>query len=87
MLHKVFEASEKNICFNHFKWIKLCVVAYEYVPDTEEASDSVMSSVDTASPRPLTESDSEMSTLPKEILEEMRKMQQNMEIDIDEVNA
>ena len=61
------------------------ITAYEYVPDTEEASDSVMSSVDTASPRPLTESDSEMSNLPKEILEEMRKMQQNMEIDIDEV--
>jgi len=60
------------------------MTAYEYVPDTEEASDSFMSSLDAASPKPPADSDSEMATVTKEFVEEFQKIHEKMEIEIDE---
>lgn len=74
VLYKVFEVLEKNICFNYFKWIKFCVVVYEYVLDIEEVFDFVMLLVDIVLLRFFIEFDLEMLILLKEILEEMRKM-------------
>lgn len=54
------------------------------MPDTEEASDSFMSSMDTPSPRPPSDSD-EGANIAKEFMEEIKKMSTGMEVDIDEV--
>ncbi|XP_060064415.1 titin-like, partial [Ylistrum balloti] len=61
---------------------RLTVVAYEYVPDTEEASDSFLSSIEAASPKPHIDSDSEISTVAKEFEEQIQKVKEKMEIEI-----
>lgn len=51
------------------------ISAYEYVQDTEEASDSVQSSVDAMSPRQIPDSDTEATEARRQMLEEMQQMQ------------
>lgn len=63
------------VCFSCIKFCCAFLSAYEYVQDTEEASDSVQSSVDAMSPRQYPDSDTETTLARRQMLEEMQEMQ------------
>ena len=59
--------------------------AYEYVPDSEEASESMMSSIEPSSPKPTpADSDTEMPTHSREFVEEIQRLQEQISTELTE---